>query len=386
MSYLVADNTYKILDLTVFEYCLNKNGNNPNNIDLPNMQLPNGKPKYITVHNTDWINVSSDTTPAEQYLRATRNGNMGDVRVHYYVDDVCAWQGLSLDSIGWHSGDGTSNPNSGNRISIAIECVMKSTSDSDSVKSMDNTAKLCAWLLYNFNLTVDDNLVTHTYWISRERGLTGDKDFLCTAIGGYKYCPYYIMSRPNGWIEFCNLVRKYLGQIRNPNMTNISGDTSNVTLYRVRKSWADTKSQIGAFTNIENAKAVCINGYSVFDPYGNAVYTKTSVTTPSKWTYKYDTDILELQKILNNKGGKLTVDGISGDNTFAECKKYTIENGDKGELTRWVQKRLNKIGYNCGTADGIAGNNTMNGIAKFQKAYGLGVGYLGGNDWYYLIK
>ena len=45
-------------------------------------------------------------------------------------------------------------------------------------------------------------------------------------------------------------------------------------LYRVRKSWADTKSQIGAFKNLDNAKKACTNGYSVYDESGNVVYSK----------------------------------------------------------------------------------------------------------------
>lgn len=45
-------------------------------------------------------------------------------------------------------------------------------------------------------------------------------------------------------------------------------------LYRVRKSWDDAKSQIGAFNNLDNAKMVCVNGYSVYDEIGNVVYTK----------------------------------------------------------------------------------------------------------------
>ena len=43
-------------------------------------------------------------------------------------------------------------------------------------------------------------------------------------------------------------------------------------LYRVRKIWADAKSQIGAFSSLENAKKVCKNGYAVFDSNGKQVY------------------------------------------------------------------------------------------------------------------
>ena len=93
----------------------------------------------------------------------------------------------------------------------------------------------------------------------------------------------------------------------------------------------------------------------------------------------------ELQRILNGKGAALDVDGVAGEKTLAECHKYTINKGDSGELTRWVQARLNAIGFNCGTVDGIAGEQTMTAIHNFQQANRLGVGYLGGSDWDVLI-
>ena len=43
-------------------------------------------------------------------------------------------------------------------------------------------------------------------------------------------------------------------------------------LYRVRKTWADAKSQIGAFAILDNAKNACKPGYTVYDETGKAVY------------------------------------------------------------------------------------------------------------------
>ena len=39
-----------------------------------------------------------------------------------------------------------------------------------------------------------------------------------------------------------------------------SGSTAK-QLYRVRKSWSDDKSQIGAYFSLENAKKACKAGY-----------------------------------------------------------------------------------------------------------------------------
>lgn len=52
-------------------------------------------------------------------------------------------------------------------------------------------------------------------------------------------------------------------------------------LYRVRKTWADAKSQKGAYKILANAKACADKnpGYSVFDTDGNSVYTSGEGTT-----------------------------------------------------------------------------------------------------------
>ena len=36
-----------------------------------------------------------------------------------------------------------------------------------------------------------------------------------------------------------------------------------------------------------------------------------------------------------------------------------------------VQKKLNKCGYSCGTADGVIGNKTIKAVKKYQKDNGL---------------
>lgn len=76
-----------------------------------------------------------------------------------------------------------------------------------------------------------------------------------------------------------------------------SGGASTSSLYRVRKSWSDAKSQKGAFRNIDNAKK-CANanpGYSVYDANGNSVYPIASA--PSK-----SVDTLAREVIAGNWG------------------------------------------------------------------------------------
>lgn len=51
-------------------------------------------------------------------------------------------------------------------------------------------------------------------------------------------------------------------------------------MYRVRKSWEDAKSQVGAYTSLENAKKACDSagsGYEVYNSKGVAVYPNAPV-------------------------------------------------------------------------------------------------------------
>ncbi len=263
MAILKPDKTTNFGGVTVNEYLLTKH--NPNRIDMPSASME-GKIIGVTIHNTSWITTASGTTPAEQYTRATVNGNMKDVRVHYYVDNTCAWQNLPLNLSGWHAADGSGN---GNRRTIAIECIMSSAYNDRDKKSEDNAARLAAALLKKYNLDIN-HLYTHTHWLNVRDGKSGSVDYLNTAKNPSKTCPLYILPH---WSAFKAKIQSYMNA-----GTSASTNLTTKQLYRVRKSWNDAKSQIGAFSSLENAKNACKSGYSVFDANGNVVYsTKKSV-------------------------------------------------------------------------------------------------------------
>ena len=263
MAILRPDAQTTLNGVRINEYLLTKH--NPNRIDMPSVSMA-GKIIGVTVHNTDWITVASGTTPAEQYTRATVNNNMKDVRVHYYVDNVCAWQNLPHSLSGWHAADGSGN---GNRRTIAIECIMSSAYNSTDKKSEDNCAKLAAALLKQYGLDIN-HLYTHTHWLNVRDGRNGTIDQLNTMYNRYKMCPAYILPH---WATFKAKVQSYLKA-----GTSTISAPSTKQLYRVRKSWADAKSQLGAYSSLENAKKVCKTGYSVFDNSGRVVYAVAEKT------------------------------------------------------------------------------------------------------------
>ena len=261
MTILRPDATTTLNGVKINEYLLTKH--NPNHIDMPSVSMA-GKIIGVTVHNTDWITVASGTAPAEQYTRATVNNNMKDVRVHYYVDNVCAWQNLPHSLSGWHAADGSGN---GNRRTIAIECIMSSAYNVTDKKSEDNCARLAAALLKKYGLDIN-HLYTHTHWLNVCDGKSGSVDYLNTARNPYKMCPAYILPH---WVAFKAKVQSYLNSGSTP-----ATPTPAKQLYRVRKTWADAKSQIGAYSSLENAKKACKTGYSVFDANGNVVFSNGS--------------------------------------------------------------------------------------------------------------
>lgn len=73
---------------------------------------------------------------------------------------------------------------------------------------------------------------------------------------------------------------------------------ANLPLYRVRKSWADKDSQIGAYHDLEKAKAACPVGYGVFDAEGHAVYTNREDAFEMTLTKE------QLQKMIDDAAAK----------------------------------------------------------------------------------
>lgn len=115
--------------------------------------------------------------------------------------------------------------------------------------------------------------------------------------------------------------------------------------------------------------------------------TQAAPTTKpaAKPTAKIDDWVRRLQTECNAQGfSKQTVDGIAGKNTLAGCP--TVRQGARGGITKLLQERLNALGFNCGTVDGIFGGNTANAVKAFQRAKGLSVdGIVGQNTWRKLL-
>lgn len=217
MAFLVPDNTRTEHGITICEKILPDGSKRK-----PNRSLKNGRPEWITIHNTPDINEAAGTNDAEQYARATHNGNMNGVSVHYYIDESGCWQLLRENEMGYHAADGKTG--TGNSTSLAVEIVMDGSGKDCDKKAEARGALLAAILLHRHGLGID-RLTTHNRWYPN------------------KYCPAYILPH---WNAFRAQTESYLKEIEAAARRETEAQPSAKTLYRV---------QIGAFSNRKNAEA-----------------------------------------------------------------------------------------------------------------------------------
>lgn len=142
-------------------------------------------------------------------------------------------------------------------------------------------------------------------------------------------------SCPGNWLY------SRLGELATKVTTELSGSTSSddkkpvPQMYRVRKSWSDAKSQIGAYKVLDNAKKkVDANaGYKVFDASGSIVYpaaAKPTQTPAANTLYKVQIGIANLNI---RKGPGTNYDKIG---QFTGKGIFTIVQESKGEgATLW---------------------------------------------------
>ena len=229
MAFLKPDKIININGVICKQYIIPNH--NINKLALPSVRTVDGV--GITVHNTPAINAASGTTQSEQYTRATVNGNIPGVFVHFYVCPVEIWQCFPCNWESWHAGskrNGKGEPEAngshlGNRATISIEVI------GNDPRAEDNAARLIAYIMDTYGYT-SEQIYTHNYWVNIRRGKkAGTGEDLRTKPDGYKGCPVYIIPH---WKTFISKVESYR-----------KSQLQNAKLFYV---------QVGAFSSEANAK------------------------------------------------------------------------------------------------------------------------------------
>lgn len=205
--------------------------------------LGQNKPAYVVIHETDnW----SKGANSRAHATAMKNGNLAGT-VHYYVDSQECYQTLEHQDGAWAVGDGHGKYGISNLNSINIEiCV---NPESNYYLAVDRAAELAAMLLNQYGW--DTSHLKRHYDASR------------------KHCPRRILDE-GLWDNFVKCTASYMKK------QGGGAAPAAAPLYRVRKTWTDSKSQLGAYAVLDNAKKNCPAGYSVYDETGKAIYTNKS--------------------------------------------------------------------------------------------------------------
>lgn len=132
----------------------------------------------ITIHETANTSEGADAEAHSDYLSTTSD----EVSWHYTVDDHQIYQHLPDNEEAWHSGD-----REGNHSSIGIELCVNADGNFD--QTMENAAKLTAFLLKEYDLTIDDVKLHYDF---------NGKD-----------CPL-IIRQEGRWDEFLGMVQQNL--------------------------------------------------------------------------------------------------------------------------------------------------------------------------------
>ena len=242
------------------------------------------KPQYITIHNTANTGVGANAENHAKYMQGS--GKNSTASYHYVVDDKEIYRLLPDNEVAWHAADGEYG--TGNRQSLAIEIC--ENVDGNLLNATNNAVELTAHLMKLYNIPIS-NVVQHNHWSGKD-------------------CPNRIRrGEPYNWQTFLNKVN---------NMVNSSVSK---TLYRVRKTWANSASQIGAYTDLNNAKKACDSAgkpYYVFDINGKVVYP----TAAKSYKVKVIVDALNIR---SGPGIQYKINSC-----IRDCGVYTITEEKNG--------------------------------------------------------
>lgn len=276
-------------------------------------------PKYIVIHNTDNYSTGAN---AKAHAKAQHDGNFSGMSAHVYVDDTSAYQATPYNRGAWHVGVnyggrlfGTVN----NRNSVGIEmCVQAGYNYS---KAFNNTVAVCKQLMQELGIPAD-RVVQHYD--------------VCN-----KNCPSAIRAKGD-WTRF----KQAIGS---------AGEIAVDQYYRIRKSWEDSKSQIGAYKSLDNAKKDWKDGYTIYDWNGKAVYPVVAVKTKADLTGDITVRLPEISKGCTGVAVRMlqVLLGVDVDGSFGDATDKAF---------RTFQKNTNQ------SVDGICGVNGWKAVVEHMKA------------------
>ena len=299
--------------------------------------------KFIVVH---YVGALGDAKANAEYYGSGNVGASADFFVGFAGD---IWQANDYwNYYSWHCGGGYQSSwrqNGGGRFyqictnsnSVGIEmCVRKKNkghldaTDTDwyfEDATVKATAELVRFLMKELDVDID-HVIRH-YDVNS------------------KICPNPFVVDHQKWLAFLELVK--------------SGKYEEPKWYRVRLSWGNEKSQVGAYEKLENAKKSCPAGYTVYDHSGKAVYKNAAKGTQAKSL----NGMSEAEKIkfmaplyqdVAKKTGMLASVGLA---------QFCLESGYG--TTDLAQNANNLHGMKCSLSGNTWSGSSWDGVSSYRK-------------------
>lgn len=215
-----------------------------------------------------------------------------EVCVHAFIGkladgSVATYQTLPWDHRGWHAGGSANNTHIGFEI-----CEDGLTDGAYFAKVYKEAVELCAYLCKQFGLT-EQNIICHRE--GYKRGITSNHGDVM----------HWFPKHGKSMDTFRADVKALLNADTKADSTTATTYPEKLTTgyYRVRKTWKDSKSQVGAYRVLANAKAAADKnpGTYVFSNNGVSIYpTKAAETYRIHTVVKGDTLWDIAQKYLGN--------------------------------------------------------------------------------------
>lgn len=289
-----------------------------------NNSYANVIPRWIVIHNTD--NYAAGAT-ARAHAKAQHDGNFSGYSAHVFVDDSEAYQATPYNRGCWHVGVNYGSHNlfneCKNRNSVGIEMCVNAGYNYE--RAFQNTVTVCKQLMRQLGIDAD-HVVQHYD--------------VCT-----KNCPSAIRAKGD-WQRFKKLI--------STNQVPSYGQNP-AKLYRVRRTWKDSKSQLGAYAVLDNAKKNCPSGYSVYDEAGKAIYTNKSTEPVRRGMQATELKGLNAKELISKVGPLFTADQKkSGVLASVSMAQFILESG-------WGKSGLTQKANNCfGMKKSLSGNTWPN--------------------------
>ena len=199
-----------------------------------------------------------------------------EVCVHGFIGKlkdgtIATYQTLPWDHRGWHAGGSANNTHIGFEI-----CEDGLTDASYFAKVYQEAVELCAYLCKEFNLT-EQNIICHSE--GYRKGIASNHGDVM----------HWFPKHGKSMDTFRADVKNLLNATAEPEAPKDTDEPKEETAvypeklttgyYRVRKTWKDSKSQIGAYRVLANAKKAADKnpGTFVFTNDGVAIYPETAV-------------------------------------------------------------------------------------------------------------